>query len=257
MRSRLDGGSHPCGSGIVSTRGHLLEAGTYLIVNADDLGYSRGVNRGIVEAHERGIVTSASLMVKQPAAAEAAAYARARRELDVGLHVELDGPRRRLLWRRLARPTARLRNAVAVDVRSQLDRFRSLIGDDPTHLDSHHHRHRREPARSILHELAQQLGVPLRHLDPRVHFCGDFYGQIEGRPWPEGILPAALIELLEGLPPGATELCSHPGYADDLDTTYRAERVEEVRTLCDPSVRSAIDRLGIRLISFRDLAALH
>ena len=39
-----------------------------LIVNADDLGLSAGVNRGIVEAHARGIVTSASLMVRQPAA---------------------------------------------------------------------------------------------------------------------------------------------------------------------------------------------
>ena len=37
----------------------------YLIVNADDFGLSEGVNRGIVRAHEGGIVTSASLMVRQ------------------------------------------------------------------------------------------------------------------------------------------------------------------------------------------------
>ncbi|MBI3874558.1 MAG: ChbG/HpnK family deacetylase [Verrucomicrobia bacterium] len=43
----------------------------FLIVNADDFGLSAGVNRGIIEAHERGIVTSASLMVCQPAAADA------------------------------------------------------------------------------------------------------------------------------------------------------------------------------------------
>ena len=47
-----------------------------LIVNADDLGRSSGINRGIGIAHERGIVTSASLMVRLPAAREAAAYAR-------------------------------------------------------------------------------------------------------------------------------------------------------------------------------------
>ena len=45
----------------------------YLIVNADDLGRSPGVNRGVIEAHAGGIVTSASLMVRWPAAAEAAA----------------------------------------------------------------------------------------------------------------------------------------------------------------------------------------
>ena len=51
-------------------------AARVLIVNADDFGLSAGVNRGIVEAHERGIVTSASLMVRRPAAREAADYAR-------------------------------------------------------------------------------------------------------------------------------------------------------------------------------------
>ena len=49
---------------------------TVLIVNADDFGLSEGVNRGIIEAHERGIVTSASLMVLRPAAASAADYSR-------------------------------------------------------------------------------------------------------------------------------------------------------------------------------------
>ncbi len=60
-----------------------------LIVNADDFGHSAAVNAGVVEAHERGLVTSASLMVRRPAAAAAAAYARSRPELGLGLHVEL------------------------------------------------------------------------------------------------------------------------------------------------------------------------
>jgi predicted glycoside hydrolase/deacetylase ChbG (UPF0249 family) len=47
-----------------------------LIVNADDFGQSAGVNRGVIEAHENGIVTSASLMVRWPDAADAARYAR-------------------------------------------------------------------------------------------------------------------------------------------------------------------------------------
>ncbi len=59
-----------------------------LIVNADDFGQSFGVNRGIMEAHERGIVTSASLMVRWPAAREAAAYARKYPRLSLGLHFD-------------------------------------------------------------------------------------------------------------------------------------------------------------------------
>jgi hypothetical protein len=60
----------------------------HLIVNADDFGQSVGVNRGIIEAHERGIVTSASLMVRWPSAQEAAAYARSHTSLSLGLHFD-------------------------------------------------------------------------------------------------------------------------------------------------------------------------
>jgi predicted glycoside hydrolase/deacetylase ChbG (UPF0249 family) len=234
-----------------------MDSVTSLIVNADDFGYSRGVNRGILEAHERGIVTSASLMVDGPAAAEAAAYARDRPELSVGLHVELEGWRTRPGRRRLLPGReVRLHRAASADLQRQLELFRRLVGADPTHLDSHKHRHREDLFRSIFMEVASGLAVPLRHFDPVIRFCGDFYGQIDaGRPNPEAIAPDALVRLLEGLPPLVTELCCHPGYADGLRAWYREERVQEVRTLCDPRVRATIDRLGIRLISFRELPA--
>src|SRR4051794_10944670 len=61
----------------------------YLIVNADDLGYSARVNGGIFEAHQRGIVTSASLMVRWSAAAAAVAAARRCPGLSLGLHLDL------------------------------------------------------------------------------------------------------------------------------------------------------------------------
>src|SRR5687768_2112615 len=98
-----------------------------LIVNADDLGYTAGINRGILEAHERGIVTSASLMVDRPAADDGAAVARATPSLSVGLHAVLD----RVDPDRCADELAR-----------QLTRFEELVGSRPTHVDSHHHLHR-------------------------------------------------------------------------------------------------------------------
>ena len=52
-------------------------------------GLSEGVNRGIIRAHEQGIVTSASLMVRYPAAAEAARYALQHPRLSVGLHLDM------------------------------------------------------------------------------------------------------------------------------------------------------------------------
>ena len=60
----------------------------YLIVNADDFGQSPGINRGVIQAYEKGILTSASLMVRWPAAAEAAGYARRNPDLGVGLHLD-------------------------------------------------------------------------------------------------------------------------------------------------------------------------
>ena len=227
-----------------------------LIVNADDFGCSSGVNRGIVEAHERGIVTSASLMVNRPAASKAAEYARKHPEIAVGLHVEVRRWRvRRRPWSLVWSERA-LRRVVARDVALQLDRFRALMGRDPTHIDSHQHRHRAEALRPIFLALAQELRVPLRHYDPRIRFLGAFYGHDGfGQSNPAAITPDALVDLLTHVPAGVTELCSHPGYTEGLTMWYRDERVQEVRTLCDPRVREAIEYLGITLVSFRQLAA--
>jgi chitin disaccharide deacetylase len=60
-----------------------------LIVNADDLGYTTGVNRAIAEAHTHGIVTSSTLMAKGSAFQDAVARARQLPELSVGCHVVL------------------------------------------------------------------------------------------------------------------------------------------------------------------------
>jgi predicted glycoside hydrolase/deacetylase ChbG (UPF0249 family) len=113
----------------------------YLIVNADDFGMSRGVNDAIARAHEEGILTSASLLVRHPLAEEAAAYAQAHPELSVGLHVDLgewvysaDGG-----WTALYERAAD--GDIAREVSEQLAEFRRLMGRDPTHVDSHQHVH--------------------------------------------------------------------------------------------------------------------
>jgi predicted glycoside hydrolase/deacetylase ChbG (UPF0249 family) len=226
-----------------------------LVVNADDFGQSPGVNRGIEEAYERGIVTSTSLMVRWPAAGPAAAYARRRPALSVGLHVDLgewahDDTGWRPVYTVVPLDDA---GAVTDEISRQLARFHELMDRDPTHLDSHQHVHRREPVRSALGAVAGTLGVPLREADDRLRYSGAFYGQTaDGAPWPDGITPAALIGILEAMPPGVLELGCHPGYADDLDTMYRLERAREVLALCDPRVRAAVARLRIRLSSFPD-----
>ncbi len=229
-----------------------------LVVNADDFGMSGGVTRGIVEAHERGIVTTASLMVRRPDATGAAAYARSSARLGVGLHLELgewtyhdDG------WR-AAYELVDAEDAAAVrtEIDAQLAAFRDMVGRDPTHLDSHQHVHRAHPAASILRDLGARLGVPVRHFTAEIRYCGDFHGQdARGTPFPELVSGEALVTLLERLPAGITELACHPGYARGLESSYADERERELAALCDPRARTAIDRLGIVLASFEDLGS--
>jgi predicted glycoside hydrolase/deacetylase ChbG (UPF0249 family) len=228
---------------------------TYLVVNADDLGYSSGVNRGIFEAHDRGIVTSTSLMVHRPAAEAAVAEIWSRPELGIGLHFDLGS------WADEADsvrdPGAPLDGRdpaeIAADVHGQLERFRELVGRDPTHLDSHHHVHTREPVRSILADLAWNLGLPLRHTSD-AFFCGDFHGESHGRdPVPSSLRPERLANLLRHLPDGSVELCCHPGYAYGLDSSYAVERELELRALCDPRLKQVLAEEGIVLVSFAEL----
>jgi predicted glycoside hydrolase/deacetylase ChbG (UPF0249 family) len=229
----------------------------YLIVNADDFGQSHGVNRGIIEAHEHGIATSASLMVRWPAAREAARYAVGHSRLSLGLHFDFaewtfENGNWRPLYEVVSQNDGR---GVAKEVKRQLAIFKRIVGRDPTHLDSHQHVHRNRRIRAVFEELANTLGVPLRGLDPRVRYVGNFYGQsTPGRSRPALISTRALLKIIRQLRPGFTELGCHPGHANDLQSMYREERQTEVETLCDPCVRSALTEMGIQLCSFHDFS---
>jgi predicted glycoside hydrolase/deacetylase ChbG (UPF0249 family) len=228
-----------------------------LIVNADDFGQSAGVNEGIIASHERGIVTSASLMVRWPAARAAAEYAHSHATLGVGLHVDLGEMRyceKEQSWVQMYEVVSHDDGtAVRQEVERQLAEFFTLVGRAPTHLDSHQHVHMHEPVRAIVSECAASLGVPLRSCTPAIRYCGDFYGQAsKGYAYPEGISVERLLKVLGDLPAGTTELGCHPGLHEDVDSMYRTERAIEVQTLCDPRVRSAVEAGNIRLISFRE-----
>lgn len=235
-----------------------------LIVNADDLGYTEATTAGIIHAHRHGIVTSASLMVRPPAARDAVRQAAESGLADLGLHLDLgEWVFRRGRWEPLYEVVDRGdAAAVAAECRGQVEAFRTLVGRDPTHLDSHQHAHLEEPVRSVAAALAAELGVPLRHLSPRVAYCGGFYGQSgRGEPAPELLTAEAILELLArerdaaAAPGAAVELACHPGWDADLETMYVAERQIEVEVLCSAGLREAIAARGFELATFADLAA--
>jgi predicted glycoside hydrolase/deacetylase ChbG (UPF0249 family) len=231
-----------------------MAAARHLIVNADDLGMSAGVNAGIFRGHEHGIVTSTSLMVRQGAAREAAALAAEHPRLAIGLHLDLgqwDYVRGEWIAA-YQRCDQEDESAVRAECRSQLLAFRSLLGRDPTHLDSHQHVHESEPVASVTASIAAELGMPLR--GRRVRYEGGFYGQTgKGEPVPEGISSEHLAAIIRALPSGWTELGCHPGIGDTAESSYGKERQLELRALCDPFVAGVLREEGVGLQSFADL----
>ena len=223
----------------------------YLIINGDDFGAGRGVNRGILEAHRDGILTSASLMVDMPASEEAGGLARRTPDLSVGLHVAVthESGTPRFDWGDADRCRAELAR--------QLERFEKLTGKLPTHLDAHHNAHRDPRLLPHFLELAGRTDLPLREHSP-VRYFSAFYGRWDGEPHPEQISVKSLLRMIEAeFTKGCRELSCHPGYADaDFPTEYSNERELELRTLCHRSVGAKLDALGVRLISFRDLEAV-
>lgn len=235
-----------------------MKAERRVIVNADDFGLTSGINKGIIEAHEHGLLTSASLMVRGSAANEAAEYARRNPALSVGLH--FDAAEWRFdhgEWVKVYEVVdAADAAAVGGELQRQLTKLSELLGHGPTHLDSHQHIHLSEPARSILLRAAKDLCVPLRNFHPAITYCGDFYGQTgEGESYAEGISVEHLIRIIENLPPGWTELGTHPGYPDSLDSVYAAEREQELRVLCSAKVRTVFANEALQLCSFHDFGS--
>jgi predicted glycoside hydrolase/deacetylase ChbG (UPF0249 family) len=249
-----------------------------LIVNADDCNLSRGVTRGILEAHRHGLVTSTTVMVNLPGLEEMRDVDRSAPALDVGLHLNLTfgppvlpppavsslvdasgrfirDPRRQAL----ASDPAQVRQELA----AQAARFRAVFGRLPSHLDSHHHLHRFAPVLEAALDLAGSLNLPLRALS------SEMAGQIRGRGLaaPDRMVgdvgPQAywarerLLATIASLEEGVTELVCHPGYADaTLDSSYATQRDAEREALCDPGVAETLRKAGVRLAGYRELAGL-
>ena len=225
-----------------------MSAPRTVIFNADDFGASTGVNRGIVDCHVGGVLTSTSMMVTGSAVEEAVELSREHPDLAIGLHWDVYGEDERDFDMSDER-------AIRDEFARQLDAFHELMGRGPTHVDSHRHAHRE--AFEVFRELVEPLGVPLRG-DGTVNWVGGFYAQWEwGVTELEHVSVAALQRMLrEEAADGWTEFSCHPGYrSPGYRAMYLMEREEEVRTLTDPRVRQTIDDLGLELASYADFAA--
>lgn len=243
-----------------------------LIVNADDFGRSPGISQGIISAHQQGIVTSTTLMVNLPWSAAAAALLHEVPTLALGLHLNLCygtpladdvssllAPGTRDFQRDEPALQQSMRSEdVERELLAQLEHFQSLTGRPPDHIDSHRHLHLWPHVHEPLARIARQRGLPVRGYDD-AHAASlravgvacsdrcivDFFGS--------GHVSAdALSAIIRALPPGISELMCHPGYDDDAlaDSSYRVEREEELRTLCDPAMRDLLASEDVALVTF-------
>lgn len=261
-----------------------------LVVNADDFGFTRDVNRGIVEAHRNGILTSTTLMATGAAFDDAVGLARENPALDVGVHLVLIGeppfpitmPQ---LMRAMLLGRIRIYDELRAQVRGILD-----AGLEPTHLDTHKHTHLLPPVLDAVARLAEEYKIPwvrrpfdlpltaatrptigwakrvasqtlgvVRGRFARVlarHGCRStdhFAGfQITGR-----YNAAELAQLIRALPEGSTEFMCHPGICGDelrgARTRLKESRERELRALTSQEVRAALAESGVELVSYRSL----
>jgi predicted glycoside hydrolase/deacetylase ChbG (UPF0249 family) len=258
-----------------------------LVVNADDFGFTRDVNRGIVEAHQYGILTATTLMATGAAFDDAVRLAHENPSLDVGCHLVLVGaaPFPRTVGR-LAASIALGRVAIYEALASQVQRILDA-GIRPTHLDTHKHTHLLPPVLEVVASLSKEFQIPwvrrpfdlplayghvplparasafaMRRVQSRFsrtlarygcRFTDHFAGfQMTGR-----YDAAGLVSLIRHLPEGATEFMCHPGVngreLQAARTRLKESREQELRALTAPEVRTALDESGVELVRYRDL----
>ena len=236
-----------------------------LIVNADDFGFTRDVNDGILEAHRNGILTATTLMANGAAFEHAVQLAREHPALDIGCHLVLVGGRSilvpsrplpssvpELLWRLVRRGLD-----IYGELRAQVEKI-FAAGLAPTHLDTHKHTHLAPPVLNAVARISKEFGIPW------VRRPFDY--PMTGTPAPLGVRAASsamtlvsarsqrileasgcrmtdhfagfqltgrlrtteLLEVIRQLPDGLTEFMCHPGFLRD-ELRSAATRLKQSR----------------------------
>lgn len=263
-----------------------------LIINADDFGLTEGVNQAVIECYQRGVVSSATLLVTGGAAKQAGALAGAHKKLGVGLHLNLtsgepvlppasikslvgnDGHFPGLASAVMRLTTGWARGAeLEAEIAAQIERCLKL-GIVPTHIDSHHHLHAHPRLRRIITRVCGRMGINKArgyHMGGRspkalvVRAAAAIPATTQALKTPErffGIEVMGKKDFTDALGEemsaarGTLEFMCHPGYVDrDLEevSSFSGPRQAELEALLKPSFKEMINASGVKLISYREL----
>lgn len=194
----------------------------YLIVNADDFGYSFGINKGIVEAHKNGIVTSTTVMVDAEAADEASTLIQYP-DLSVGLHFY-----------------PKSLEDIEGEFKRQLDKFISLLGKAPDHIDTHKRNPADEPEiERIIRNYSIKNKVPVRGFG-YVKLIESFFAENRSE---EEVTLEKLKKAIDEATEQYNEIMCHAGHSDDFlrsISSYNDIRDKELKALTDPTIKEYI-----------------
>lgn len=219
-----------------------------LIVNADDFGYSRGVNFGIMDAHKSGIVNSTTMMMNMLGTGHAIELAKENPTLKAGIHLVLTCGKPLLKnvpslidengdFKRLNR-IKEFNDIHLTDLENewtaQIEKFLAS-GLVPTHLDSHHHVHGIKEFYPIIKKLAVKYDLPVRLTENRLEgvkpFTDMFFGDFYGETIPEDYFKRLGEKAADGQ---SVEVMCHPAYLDDevmKNSSYNIMRLRETSIL--------------------------
>lgn len=219
-----------------------------LIVNADDFGYSKGINYGIIEAHRNGIVNSTTMMMNMPGVTHAVDLAKENPNLKVGIHLVLTCGKPLLTDvptlvdqngffkknREILESNISLEE-LEREWTAQIDKFLET-GLTLTHIDSHHHAHTVPTFLPVVQKLSQKYNLSVRRVSDHAIegvtpfsdvFLHEFYG--------EGATYDFFEKIGTRVQDGQTvEVMCHPGYLDHEvlnNSSYAKERVTEIEIL--------------------------
>jgi chitin disaccharide deacetylase len=215
-----------------------------LIVNADDFGFSRGVNHGIIESHVHGIVNSTTMMMNMDAVDHAVELAKQHPFLKVGIHLVLtcgkplseNVPTLIDEYGKFKSQSVLDENISLEEVEkewsAQINRF-ILTGLQPSHFDSHHHVHTRKELLPVVQRIAHQYNLkvrangsePIEGVEPLSDMSlFDFYG--------EGATYDYFDHLYQKVESADTvEVMCHPAYIDHKLLTGSSYHIPRVREL--------------------------
>jgi predicted glycoside hydrolase/deacetylase ChbG (UPF0249 family) len=244
-----------------------------LIVNADDLGLTKGINKGIIKGYCQGIITSATALVNMPAWEHAAGLLDNYPRLGVGLHFNLTcgspvtAPEH---VPSLVNEEGRFRNdlealalADPVEVARELyNQFDRLVrsGIKPTHVDSHHDIHTLDNVMPVVLLFASSLGLPVRlvpwaqvrYSSAGTRTTDDLVVKFRDR----GANRMNFERLLSECTADTVEIRCHPGMVDfELEqcSGYTWQRERELAVVCAYNKDDFPQAFGYKLITFSGL----